>query len=168
MRQREESNYEFFEFQSLTEPVSFDVMAMREIDTELWNVPDFFKKHLRDLILGQPVNELNPKLVVMRLGQTTNEVKFIISYNKQSYGSEEEAKGASILRESDTILEDMETLKTLRKKTFDNKFETVFGINQAKFDQDEVLKDFKDHGVQFSKEALSNLLGGIGYYYGSV
>lgn len=56
----------------------------------------------------------------------------------------------------------------LRRKAFDTKFESVFGLSQARFDKDETLQEFKDHGLQFSKEALSNLLGGIGYYYGGV
>jgi mannosyl-oligosaccharide glucosidase len=45
---------------------------------------------------------------------------------------------------------------------------SVFKLNQERFDNDENLKVFKDGGLQFSKEALSNLLGGIGYYYGPV
>jgi hypothetical protein len=65
-------------------------------------------------------------------------------------------------------LEDFTLLRDLRRKAFDSKFESVFKLNQAKFETDETLKNFKDHGLQFSKEALSNLLGGIGYYYGPV
>jgi hypothetical protein len=65
-------------------------------------------------------------------------------------------------------LDNFDLLKQIRRRSFDNKFEAVFGITQEKFDRDETLKDFKDRGVQFSKEALSNLLGGIGYYYGGI
>lgn len=65
-------------------------------------------------------------------------------------------------------LDNFNLLRDIRRKTFDNKFEAVFGLTQKRFDEDETLKDFKNHGVQFSKEALSNLLGGIGYYYGAV
>ena len=148
MRQRETNVYEFFEFQSLSaQPDSFDVLAIRDLDTELWNVPDFFRKHLRDLLLGQPVNELNPRLVVLRLGQTPQEVKFVISYSKKQHDSIDAARKASVLQATENVLEDIETLKALRKKSFDNKFEAVFGINQAKFEQDSVLRDFKDHGV---------------------
>jgi mannosyl-oligosaccharide glucosidase len=62
----------------------------------------------------------------------------------------------------------VQTLAKLRRKTFDNKFETVFDLDQARFEIDPILSEFKELGLQFSKEALSNLLGGIGYYYGSV
>lgn len=65
-------------------------------------------------------------------------------------------------------IEDFTTLKTMRKKAFDTKFEAVFGINQEKFERDPTLNEFKDHGLEFSQEALSNLLGGIGYYHGPI
>jgi hypothetical protein len=42
-------------------------MALRDVDSELWNVPEFFQRHALDLILGSPVNEFNPKLIIMRL-----------------------------------------------------------------------------------------------------
>ena len=41
-------------------------------------------------------------------------------------------------------------------------------MNQEKFEKDQTLKKFKEQGLQFSKEAISNLLGGIGHYYGPV
>lgn len=65
-------------------------------------------------------------------------------------------------------IENFEFLKGLRRQSFNNKFEYVFKLNQEKFEKDKILNDFKDHGLQFSKEALSNLLGGIGYYYGPI
>jgi hypothetical protein len=65
-------------------------------------------------------------------------------------------------------VDDFTLLRDIRRRAFDSKFEQVFKLNQAKFDSDDTLKNFKDHGLQFSKEALSNLLGGIGYYHGPV
>jgi mannosyl-oligosaccharide glucosidase len=68
----------------------------------------------------------------------------------------------------ETIMQDFEILKGLRKSNFDQKFSKVFNLNKERFEQDETLKAFKEQGLQFSKEALSNLLGGFGYYYGPV
>ena len=67
MREKPDNHFEIFEFETLTDSLGFDVLAMRDIDSELWNVPEFFRNHGRDLLLGQPVNELNPRLTVMRL-----------------------------------------------------------------------------------------------------
>lgn len=70
---------------------------------------------------------------------------------------------------TDDIISDFDILRTIRRKSFDNKFQDVFKLTQYTFDKgDPTLKDFKAHGLQFTKEALSNLLGGIGYYFGSV
>lgn len=48
-------------------------------------------------------------------------------------------------------------LSTLRDK-FHKKFERKFGLRQ---------KGFSDQAIEFGKQALSNVLGGIGYFYGS-
>ncbi|XP_063074376.1 mannosyl-oligosaccharide glucosidase [Engraulis encrasicolus] len=44
-----------------------------------------------------------------------------------------------------------------RKETFDQKFENTFGLQ---------AKGFTQSQVKFSKAALSNMLGGMGYFYG--
>ncbi|XP_028833404.1 mannosyl-oligosaccharide glucosidase [Denticeps clupeoides] len=44
-----------------------------------------------------------------------------------------------------------------RKVAFDQKFEKIFGLHQ---------KGFSPAQVKFSKGALSNMLGGLGYFYG--
>ena len=67
-----------------------------------------------------------------------------------------------------TILKDFELLKMIKAKSFENKFSAVFGINKERFQNDEQLKDFAAQGLEFSREVLANLLGGIGYYYGPV
>jgi len=54
------------EFVTVPDQIGFDVLAFNEIDSQLWDIPDFFRKHLRDLLLGQAINELNPKLVLLR------------------------------------------------------------------------------------------------------
>jgi hypothetical protein len=41
-------------------------------------------------------------------------------------------------------------------------------MNKDRFETDDVLRNFKKEGLQMSKEALSNLLGGIGYYHGPI
>ena len=43
-------------------------------------------------------------------------------------------------------------------KQFDVKFESLFGLNE---------KGFKEDEVYFAKATLSNMLGSIGYFYGS-
>lgn len=95
-------------------------------------------------------------------------MSFAISYKKTSYPSKDDAfKDATLM--SAKPLQKLKELKTMikqKKDAFDQKFEQVYGLNQDRFDNDETLKEFKDQGLQFSKEALSNLLGGIGYYYG--
>jgi hypothetical protein len=64
-------------------------MALSEIDSQLWDIPDFFRKHLRDLLLGDPVNEADPKLVLMRMPQLTgtSPLQVVISYCKKRYDS---------------------------------------------------------------------------------
>ena len=145
---------------------------MNSIDKPLWNVEDFFRGHMRDLALGTAVNELNPHFIALRFAKPTEPTSFIVSYSKKVYQSEAEARQDSVLMKENTdenILSDFDTLRTIRRKSFDNKFQDVFKLTQKTFDQgDPTLKDFKAHGLQFTKEALSNLLGGIGYYFGSV
>lgn len=48
-------------------------------------------------------------------------------------------------------------LRKLRKH-FDEKFETVFSLKD---------KEFTEQAIAFGKQALANVLGGIGYFYGS-
>jgi len=69
-RPRDSNKAEFFEFKNLDEDTAkvFDVLAIKELDTPLWNVPEFFSRHMKDLVVGQPVNEFNPKLVLLRFG----------------------------------------------------------------------------------------------------
>jgi hypothetical protein len=45
------------------------------------------------------------------------------------------------------VHKDFKTLFNLKKKQFDTKFETVFGLNEKKFQNDEVLKKFKEGGL---------------------
>ena len=52
MRAHTSTIHEMIEFTTVPEQQGFDVMAFNEIDTQLWDVPDFFRKHLRDLLLG--------------------------------------------------------------------------------------------------------------------
>jgi mannosyl-oligosaccharide glucosidase len=94
----------------------------------------------------------------------------MVSYQKKKYDSAQGVKGDSVLqgKSEQELIDEFETLKEFRRRSFDTKFEVVFGLSQKKFQEDPTLRDFKDHGLQFSKEALSNLLGGIGYYYGPV
>jgi len=59
----------------------FDIFALKEVPVPLWNVPDLFIKFQKELLMGQPVNELNPRLVFLRLGHlTASSLKFMISY----------------------------------------------------------------------------------------
>ncbi len=88
MRNRQNNFFEFFEFESLPSAQGFDVLSLSQIDMPLWNVPDFFRKHLRDLILGGPVNEANPHMVIVRLAEAQGPLQFMISYNKRKYASE--------------------------------------------------------------------------------
>ena len=140
----------------------------------LWNVDDFFKKHLKDLLLSGPASEKDPHLIIMRLRNnkpTKNPIRFMISYNKQKYDPIDEAEKDSIIMNptgTKTVWDEFQELAVAKRKAFDERFERVFGLNQSTFESDPILNQFKDHGLQFSKEALSNLLGGIGYYYGPV
>lgn len=94
----------------------------------------------------------------------------MVSYNKKQYGSVAEARADSQLFNGNTqdILAKFNELKASKKQAFDQKFEQVYGINQDSFDSDPYLKEFKAHGLQFAKEALSDLLGGISYFYGPI
>jgi hypothetical protein len=48
--------------------------------------------------MGAPVNEINPNLVLVRLGQVaTGPLNFMISYKKQAYDSYDEAKMDSVM-----------------------------------------------------------------------
>jgi Glycosyl hydrolase family 63 C-terminal domain len=66
------------------------------------------------------------------------------------------------------LVKDFESLISIKKRQFDNRFALAFNLDQKRFENDELLKNFKQDGLQFSKEALSNLMAGIGYYYGSI
>ncbi len=66
------------------------------------------------------------------------------------------------------MLRDFAYIMGMKQAQFDAKFSKVYNITQSRFDQDENLKSFRDQGVQFSKEALSDLLGGISYFWGPI
>jgi hypothetical protein len=38
-------------------------------------------------------------------------------------------------------------MREIRRKSFDRKFEAVFGLSQKLFKEDPTLKDFKDNGL---------------------
>jgi hypothetical protein len=87
-RHRENGYSEFFEFQNLeggNKP--FEVLAIKDLDTPLWNIHDFFAKHLKELVLGEPPNEFNPRLVLVRFGQIQSRIRLIVSYKKKKYDS---------------------------------------------------------------------------------
>jgi hypothetical protein len=44
-------------------------------------------------------------------------------------------------------VEEFEKERDLRREKFDQKFESIFGLNQKRFEKDETLRDFKDHGL---------------------
>ena len=66
------SKYEMFEFSHLPEQRLFDVLSLDVQDIPLWNIPQLFERHAKDLVLGSPVNDPNPNLVVLRLSQPDN------------------------------------------------------------------------------------------------
>jgi len=79
-RERPGGFQEFFEFGA----ESFDVLAVNAVDTELWDVPEFFRRHARDVLMGPAVNENDPKMVIMRMPQPeAKEATFVISYSKR-------------------------------------------------------------------------------------
>ncbi len=59
----------------------------------------------------------------------------MISYQKKKYGSAKGVKEDSVLqgKSSQELLEEFETLKDFRRRSFDTKFEKVFGLSQKKF-----------------------------------
>ena len=57
-------------------------------------------------------------------------------------------------------------LIAIKEKEFQEKFERNFKIEE-KHKKDKDLFDFPEIS-QFTREALSNLLGNIGYYYGPI
>lgn len=76
----------------------FDLLAISDVQMPLWNVPDIFIKFQKDLLMGAPVNEQSPHLVLLRLNQiVSGPVNFIISYKKKTYASYDEAKADSVL-----------------------------------------------------------------------
>ena len=175
IRNKAKNIAEFIEFKHADDQDLFDVIAINDMDTSaLWNVDDFFKKHLKDLLLSGPASEKNPHMIIMRLRNnkpTKKPIRFMISYNKQKYDPIDEAEKDSIIMNPTgmkTVWDDFQALAEAKRKAFDKRFERVFGLNKSTFESDPILNQFKDHGLQFSKEALSNLLGGIGYYYGPV
>jgi hypothetical protein len=80
-RQRTNTIFEMIEFEGLPEPTGFDILAFNEIDVPLWNIPEFFRRHQADLLIGAPVTESDPSLIMLRLPQpTSSEFSFVISY----------------------------------------------------------------------------------------
>ena len=59
----------------------------------------------------------------------------MISYQKKKYDIAKGVKGDSVLqgKSLQELIEDFETLKDFRRRSFDTKFETVFGLSQKKF-----------------------------------
>jgi hypothetical protein len=73
----------------------------------------------------------------------------MISYQKKRYDSHDGVKGDSVLQGKTIgeLTEDFSTLRDIRRKSFDRKFEVVFGLNQAKFSEDPTLREFAGHGL---------------------
>jgi hypothetical protein len=107
----------------------FDILAVKDLQLPQWNIPDIFQRFQKELLMGAPVNEINPRLVFIRLNQlVSGPLNFMISYKKQAYDSLEDAKMDSVLQES-SVLQDFELLRDLRRRAFDTKFEKVFKLN---------------------------------------
>ncbi|PIA19689.1 glycoside hydrolase [Coemansia reversa NRRL 1564] len=53
---------------------------------------------------------------------------------------------------------DIGTIARSRREEFDNRFETIFALQE---------KGFNDDEVEMAQKALSSLIGGMGYFYGS-
>ena len=68
--------------------------------------------------------------------------------------------------------EEINNLINKKKERFNQKFEQIFGLKnmeKIKNDKNFILNDKNNESLQqMSKEALSNILGGIGYFHGSI
>ncbi len=64
-----ENRFENYEFAFLNDNLAFDLLSLDLPDNyPLWNIPELFKAHRNDFLMGKEVNEENPNLVVLRLG----------------------------------------------------------------------------------------------------
>ncbi|CDW80734.1 mannosyl-oligosaccharide glucosidase [Stylonychia lemnae] len=165
-------NYnEYFEFMNIGENVNGStVMGVHVEEEQIWNVESLFRNNMREILLGGQQYQENANFVIMRLPKIKKESSFFISYKKKRYSEIDDVHTDSFLmRKSESeLIDDFKLQMQIKRKSFDNKFASVFKLNQERFDNDPILNQFKEKGLQFSKEALSNLLGGIGYYYGPV
>jgi hypothetical protein len=109
---------------------------MHEIDKPLWNMYGYFFDNMQQMLTGKPVDEKDPKLVVMRLPHDLgNQVlTFQINYKKSS--SPASGFHGLNLRGTDPAekLSEVKQMIQERRDSFDSKFENVFGLNQNRFD----------------------------------
>jgi hypothetical protein len=82
---------------------------------------------MRDLVMGESVNEFNPRLVLVRYGQIKTSTRLVISYQKKKYDSHDQIKSDSVMK--GFKLEEFEKERDNRRQKFDQRFESIFGLN---------------------------------------
>lgn len=109
------------------------------------------KKHIvlagEQLSSSKDGKKLNPNLVA---SQVTAKIPFELEISFES-GSFDDRGSKLVTRNLDAAL-------SKRRREFHDKFERTFALAAKGYDEDQ---------VKFAKAAFSNMLGGVGYFYGS-
>ncbi|KAJ1965824.1 Processing alpha glucosidase I [Dipsacomyces acuminosporus] len=144
-------------------------MALAVPKTDIWRAKDIFQERLltsaraRAQILGEHTKGKGPMSASMifglsdvGLGSADKDLFFVqmIVQGEFAFDVVYECSDKNARIDSEAI----SAIASNRRKEFDSKFESTFGLTKKGFAKEE---------SEMARNALSNLVGGIGYFYGS-
>ncbi|KAI8320406.1 glycoside hydrolase [Martensiomyces pterosporus] len=144
-------------------------MALSTPRTEIWRAKDIFQDRLltsaraRAEIIGEHTKGQGPMagsllfgLSDIGLGSAGNDLFFVqmVVHGRFAFDVVYECSDKTARIDSDAI----SAIASNKRKEFDGRFETTFGLRE---------KGFSKEQTEMARNALSNLVGGIGYFYGS-
>lgn len=143
---------------------TFHVASIRGDSRLVWEIESSLKRLLRGLkveskrpggqmyLLGNTVDPSSPGLLVQRILQPPFRIEAVFVHTESV--KEEEARNT----EKEMTDAALDELLERSRSNFDRRFEHVFRLKE---------KGLSDAEIEFAKAALSNVLGGIGFFHGS-